>query len=253
MATAMSAALLGAVLAAPEPAAANDGPSARIWDLVVAQSGQDVLVSFGVSPASGSLTFSVRREPAAGGEGIDLDLEEGDNLSSAGEEPTEDCGYYSEPEGFYFEDLCSSHPVLCVDCDEDETPECFEDCEICPTWISCADVPALCTDCDGDGQPECTAGCEWAEVWEVIDRCVPPGSYTYSVFAETVVGSNTEAVDVEVDDFGYEDCASDTDGGDDPADDSDAGDPGGGCSVSGRPGAGGRSAHALLVMLISAR
>jgi hypothetical protein len=247
--TVVVVALLGAALALPGLSAANDGPPARIWDLVAGQEGQDVVLSFGVSPASESPSFTVRREPAGGGEGVDLELVAGDNLATTGEAPTEDCHYYSEPDGFYGEDLCQSHPELCVDCDEDEQPECFSDCETCPTWIPCSAVPQLCTDCDGDGEPECTAGCEQADLWEVIDRCVPPGDYSYTVFAETVVGADTKAVGIAVEDLGYADCADDPDDDGGPAEGPDGEGGGGGCAVTGRAGATVSSRPGLLPLL----
>jgi len=49
----------------------------------------------------------------------------------------------------------------------------------------CAEKPEECVDCDGDGTAECwtgSGGCYTFQLFYFMDRCVPPGVTTYTLF-----------------------------------------------------------------------
>lgn len=45
----------------------------------------------------------------------------------------------------------------------------------------CQNYPESCVDCDDDSEPECYGFCAVAYRFEVLDECVPPGSWYYAM------------------------------------------------------------------------
>lgn len=45
----------------------------------------------------------------------------------------------------------------------------------------CQNYPESCVDCDDDSEPECYGFCAVAYRFEVLDECVPPGEWYYSM------------------------------------------------------------------------
>jgi len=102
----------------------------------------------------------------------------------------------------------------------------------------CIDYPEECIDCDGDETPECYGWCDHAFLFNVLDSCVPPGSTHYTLCTDDNEWPEDEA-DITVNDSGVE-CpdddsgAADDDTGNDDTNDDDTSDDdsssgGGGC------------------------
>jgi hypothetical protein len=106
-------------LLAPVAALADGGPPAIVVDLVAAQVGQDVKLTFG-SSSNGSPSIS-RDETVVSAPGA--------GLAYTGSTVLPRCGR----EGSGQDLTCDGEPGLCVDCDDDGVPECTE-CWRIPTF-----------------------------------------------------------------------------------------------------------------------
>ncbi len=115
----------------------------------------------------------------------------------------------------------------------------------------CEKEPDKCMDCDDDDIPECCGGCVWYYIWTWLDVCVPPGDTDYILFKpsygreelrvevqntgdECLDGDGGTDTDTDADSDSDSDMDLNVDAGDDTDDDEKSEDESdsGGCSVS---------------------
>jgi hypothetical protein len=216
-------ALLASISLASSRAVANDGPPAYIFDFLAEQDGQNVVLSAvlaGNIGTGGAVPVS-RFDLEAGTEHSIGDMVDDGVLFDT--RPTGLCNDY-DPAPIPVETICEEHPEVCVDCDEDGESECYPDCSTCgdmdsgDIYPNCGDLSFYCDDCDGDEVPECFGGCMMGHYYAIVDECVPPGEYEYSIRAYAAMGEAHQTVTISVVDVRFDECdetANDAVGGDD--------------------------------------
>jgi hypothetical protein len=170
-----------------------------LYELIVEQRGQDVVITGGIINVSYDL---LKR--------VDVSTEEEIELGSirdgkyTGSKETNLCYLdYDEDEIVKIPEdkLCSDHPEVCHDCNGDGVNECYWSCEHCGNWVDrddCEEFPFFCTDCDDDGVPECFSGCDYARYYEYVDKSVEPGRYRYTLKVESFSAGDRKTVEIDV-------------------------------------------------------
>ena len=166
----------------PSGVLANDGPELSVFSLL--QKGQDVEIV--LKSPDWAVDYDVQLVRTQ--DGNDVVVSEDVTSQSNFTRSQDECAALGDNETYQY--LCSAFPEECLDCDDDDDPECFgSTCDDCVVGKfitdylfrpeTCNTMPFLCADCDGDGLLECRLRCDTYSFYKVVDECVPPADTTY--------------------------------------------------------------------------
>ena len=249
----LSVCLTVPVLLLPLGAVANDGMPASIFELV--QEGQNVKVVLQMAdPGDPGIGRSYELHRNSATDSVTVIENHTFDTADAVYESGPGCRW-TDPPSYW----CGDYPEQCSDCDGNGYAECFGECvvdeeteeTVCEEKVCESGVIPCYEDCDGDGTKDCYGWCQTVYRFEMVDECVPEGTYEYELFYQHSdsgewysLWTGTPAIDVvdsgqtcddtspaDTDDGDDDTSGSSDEDGDENGNKADAAD-GSGCSVS---------------------